>query len=70
MNLCVSKAKPRVSKENNREKSMCRVVQCSEIARSGNDRYIQRQIADKAIAEVKRLTGKDITNADFQALMW
>lgn len=49
---------------------MCRVVQCSEIARSGNDPYIQRQIADKAIAEVKRVTGKDITNADFKALMW
>ncbi len=41
-----------------------------EIPRSGNERDIQRQIADKVIAEVVEVAGKNINKADFQALMW
>jgi hypothetical protein len=41
-----------------------------EIRKSGNERYIQRQIADKAIAEVVEVAGKNINKADFRALMW
>jgi hypothetical protein len=41
-----------------------------EIAKSGKDREVQREVAELAIKQVKEVIGKDITKADFQALMW